>query len=89
MSEDSNKPLIGNTKGAKLTVGGILTAIVGSGGYFLQQATEEISFLHQNAVRHEAQTTALQSDLEKLEDEVKRLETFLVDKLQISVPNKE
>jgi hypothetical protein len=81
-----DKPLIGSTKGAKLTVGGILTALVGSGGYFVQQASEEISFLHTNAVRHEAQTARMQADVERLEDELKRLEQVLFDKLQISVP---
>ena len=80
------KPLIGNTKSAKLTVTGILTALVGSGSYFVQQASEEISYLHSSAAKHELQNEALRADVERLEDELKRLEAYLVDKLQVKLP---
>ena len=74
------------SKKSKLTLSGILAALVGSGGYFVNQIGDEVQFLHSNAIRHEAQTVRLQADVERLEDELQRLEAYLVDKLQVKLP---
>ena len=85
-TEKQEKPLLGNTRGAKLTVTGILTAIVGSGGYFVQRAASEVEFLHDNAKRHELKTVQLTKDVEDLKAELRRLEDILIDRLQITIP---
>jgi hypothetical protein len=74
------------SKKSKLTLSGILAALVGSGGYFVQKAGDEISFLHENAIRHEAQTVKLEEDVKRLESELKRLEDALISKLNITIP---
>lgn len=86
MPNGTDKPLLTNTKATKVTVSGLLAALVGSGGYFVQKAGEEIAFLHANAVRHEAQTASLEEEVKRLETEIVRLENFLIQKLEIKLP---
>ena len=81
-----DKPLIGSTKGAKLTVSGILAALVGSGGFLFQQASSEITYLHGSAAKHELQNEALRADVDELKAEINRLEAYLVEKLEIRIP---
>ena len=74
------------SKKSKLTLSGILAALVGSGGYFVNQIGDEVQFLHSNAIRHEAQTASLRVDVDELKAEIAQMRQFLVDKLEIRIP---
>ena len=74
------------SKKSKLTLSGILAALVGSGGYFVQKASEEISYLHGSAAKHELQNEALRSDVDELKTEIAQMRQFLIDKLEIRIP---
>ena len=86
-----NQPPNGNGNGSlskksKLTLSGILAALVGSGGYFVQHASSEISYLHSSAARHELQNEALRADVDELKAEIAQMRQFLIDKLEIRIP---
>jgi hypothetical protein len=81
-----DKPLIGNTRGAKLTLSGIAAAIVGSGGVLIQKGFDEVTRIENLVTQHEIRNEHQDKQIADLKAEIVRLEQFLIEKLQIKLP---
>ena len=84
--ENGNKPLLANTKTTKVTVGGLLTALVGGGGVLLQRGFDEVTRIENLVTQHEIRNEHQDKDIADLKAEIVQVRQFLVEKLEIRVP---
>jgi len=80
-----SQPLLANTKSAKLTVGTLLTALVGGGGVLIQKGFDEVTRVENLVSQHEIRWEANEKELARLEAELTRLEQVLLEKLDIRI----
>lgn len=85
--ENGNKPLLANTKTTKVTVGTLLTALVGGGGVLLQRGFDEVTRIENLVTQHEIRIEHQDKSIADLKAEIVRLEQFLIEKLQIKLPS--
>ena len=84
--ENGNKPLLANTKTTKVTVGTLLTALVGGGGVLLQRGFDEVTRIENLVTQHEIRNEHQDKDIADLKAEIVQVRQFLVEKLEIRVP---
>ena len=80
------KPLLANTKTTKVTVGTLLTALVGGGGVLLQRGFDEVTRIENLVTQHQIRNEHQDKDIAELKAEIVQVRQFLVEKLEIRMP---